>query len=348
MSDALRIVSCGALLAALAHGGATPVAQPVAQPFRAAQAVAQPAGAAGYVETIPGTAVRFEMMPIPEGRFSMGSPPDEPGRGADEGPQHPVELHPFWMGKTEVTWDAYDPFAFGRDLEPPRQALAPRAPADLAADAVTRPTPPYGDESFGYGKGRQPVINVTWHAAMEYCRWLSARTGKTYRLPTEAEWEYAARAGTTTAYSFGDRRALDAHGWHHDNSGERPHPVGAKAPNPWGLHDMHGNVAEWGLDQYDAGFYARVAAGAIGPVLLPSDRRYPHVARGGSWDDGAARLRSAARRGSTAGWSRRDPQSPQSIWWHTDAAFAGFRVVRAVDEQENLKGIRSKITKNSQ
>ena len=83
---------------------------------------------------------------------------------------------------------------------------------------------------------------------------------------------------------------------------------------------------------------------ALGPVLLPTDRRYPYVARGGSWDDPAPRLRSAARRGSNEEWNRRDPQSPQSIWWHTDAAFVGFRIVRAVEEQENLKGLRSQIT----
>ena len=120
--------------------------------------------------------------------------------------------------------------------------------------------------------------------------------------------------------------------------------MGQKTANPWGLHDMHGNVTEWTVDQYDSGQYARVQAGALGPVLLPTERRFPHVARGGSWDDPAGRLRSAARRASSEEWSRRDPQSPQSIWWHTDATFVGFRVVRAVEEQDNLKGLRSKIT----
>jgi formylglycine-generating enzyme required for sulfatase activity len=305
-------------------------------------------GLEAYTETIPGTTVKFEMVPVPGGKFVMGSPENEPGRAADEGPAHSVEIKPFWMGKTEVTWDEYDLFAFGRDLPRPPQPTALRAPTDLAADAVTRPTPPYADESFGYGKGRQPAICFTWHAAMEYCRWLSAKTGKSYRLATEAEWEYAARAGTTTAYSFGDERGkLDAHAWHAGNSGERPHAVGGKAPNAWGLHDMHGNVAEWCLDLYDPKFYAQVPSGAVGPVLLPDDRWYPRVARGGSWDDGPAKLRSAARRGSGPEWSRRDPQIPQSIWWHTDATFVGFRIVRAAEEQENLKGIRSTITKDS-
>jgi formylglycine-generating enzyme required for sulfatase activity len=140
---------------------------------------------------------------------------------------------------------------------------------------VTRPTPPYGDESFGYGKGKQPAINMTWHAAMEYCRWLSAKTGKAYRLPTEAEWEFAARAGTTAAYSFGDDpRALGDYGWTRENSGERPHAVASKKPNAWGLFDMHGNVSEWILDQYDADAYRKVEPGTVGPVLLPGNHRF--------------------------------------------------------------------------
>jgi formylglycine-generating enzyme required for sulfatase activity len=302
---------------------------------------------AAYAETIAGTSVRFDMVGIPGGIFTMGSPAAEKGRAEDEGPQHEVEIRSFWIGKTEVTWDEYDLFAFGSDTESPSSTRS-QATIPPGVDAVTRPTPPYGDESFGYGKGRQPAIDMTWHAAMEYCRWLSAKTGKLYRLATEAEWEYAARAGARTAYSFGDDpRELGEYAWSAENAQERPHPVGQKKPNPWGLHDMHGNVAEWCLDQYDREYYRRVQPRMIGPVLLPGNRRYPHVTRGGSWDDDARRLRSAARRGSTPDWSRRDPQRPQSIWWHTDATFVGIRVVRAVDEQENLKGFRSKITRDS-
>lgn len=318
---------------------------PVAQAFRpasqSATATATSTAHATYTETIPGTKATFEMVAIPGGTFTMGSLASEKGREPDEGPAHQVRIAPFWIGKTEVTWDEYDTFAFAQGI--PGAAQAAGAPVG-GADAVTRPTPPYGDESFSFGKGRQPAINVQIHAAMEYCRWLSLETGRIYRLATEAEWEYAARAGTTGAYSFGDASNIDAHAWHAGNSGARPRPVGQKAPNPWGLHDMHGNVAEWTLDHYDPRRYAQVAPMTLGPVLLPTDRRYPYVARGGSWDDRAARLRSAARRASSDEWNRRDPQSPQSIWWHTDAAFVGFRVVRAVEEQENLKGLRSKIT----
>lgn len=299
----------------------------------------------GYTETVPGTAVKFDMAAIPGGSFVMGSAASERGRGDDEGPAHEVSIAPFWMERTEVTWDEYDAFAFAQGIA--RAGGAAAAPL-TGADAITKPTPPYADESFGFGKGRQPVISVQYHAAMEYCRWLSEKTGKIYRLPTEAEWEYAARAGSKTAYSFGDDpAALEGNAWFEGNSGGHPHSVAGKAPNPWGLYDMHGNVAEWVVDRYDPRFYASVAPGTRGPVLLPAERRYPYVVRGGSWDDPPPRLRSAARRASSEEWNQRDPQSPQSIWWHTDATFVGFRVVRAVEEQDNLKGLRSRITRNS-
>jgi formylglycine-generating enzyme required for sulfatase activity len=295
------------------------------------------------MESIPSTQVRFEMVPIPAGTFLMGSPTGEAGRGEDEGPQVTVRVGAFWMGRFEVTWNEYDLFAMARGGET-------RAAATPGVDAVTRPTPPYADESFGYGKGRQPALGMTHHAAMEYCRWLSERTGRTYRLPTEAEWEYACRAGTATGYAFGDdERAHGEHAWSRANADDHPHPVGKRKPSAWGLFDMHGNVAEWVIDGYDPGTYAEWAkAGAVvtSPVVLPDERHYPHVVRGGSWDDPPARLRCAARRASEASWNRRDPQRPQSIWWLTDATHVGFRVVRALEEQKELLGLRSKVTKH--
>jgi formylglycine-generating enzyme required for sulfatase activity len=183
---------------------------------------------------------------------------------------------------------------------------------------------------------------------MEYCHWLSTKTGKAYRLPTEAEWEYACRAGTRTAYSFGnDPAELGEYAWYFEISNDKPHPVGKKKPNAWGLYDMHGNAAEWCLDHYDPMYYSSFAAGkpVIAPVLLPTEKRYAHVVRGGSWDDDPEMLRSAARRASDREWSVQDPQRPQSIWWHTDATFVGFRLVRALHESENLRGIRSKVKK---
>ena len=173
------------------------------------------------------------MVPIPAGTFTMGSPESEAGRGADEGPQHKVTLPAFYMATKEVTWSEYDEFAFSLDLQRKRK-LGLTGPKD-AGDAVSRPTPPYADESWGWGKEAQPVIGVTQYAASRYCEWLSARTGKKYRLPTEAEWEYAARAGTTTAYSFGDDPAtVGDYAWFRDNAGEQPHVGGAKKPNAVG------------------------------------------------------------------------------------------------------------------
>jgi formylglycine-generating enzyme required for sulfatase activity len=170
---------------------------------------------------------------------------------------------------------------------------------------------------------------MTQFAAKMYCKWLSAKTGRYYRLPTEAEWEYACRAGATTAYSFGDDpKDLDDYAWHDGNSDDKYHKVGRKKPNPWGLYDMHGNVAEWCLDQYVADGYKDGKDKLSVCPLAPSTMPYPHVVRGGSWLDGAEVLRSAARRGSNKDWKMQDPQYPQSIWYHTDAEFLGFRVVR--------------------
>ena len=283
-----------------------------------------PAGLAKYTETIPNTKITFEMVPIPAGTFTMGSPAAEAGRGADEGPQHKVTIAPFYMGAKEVTWDEYDEFAFSNDIRRKRR-LGLTGPKD-AGDAVSRPTPPYADESWGWGKEVQPVIGITQYSATKYCEWLSARTGKKYRLPTEAEWEYAARAGSTTASGFGDDAGqLADYAWFKTNSEEQPHVGGAKKPNAWGLFDMHGNAAEWTRDLYAADFYAK--SPAENPVNDPGKELYPHVVRGGSWDDEPAKLRSAARRSSVEAWSRRDPQNPKSLWWHTDATFVGFRVV---------------------
>ncbi len=299
-----------------------------------------------YTEKIPGTDVKFDMVAIPGGTFLMGSPPTEKGRAADEGPQHPVTIRPFWMGKCEVTWDEYD--LYWKQQEEARREL--ERPQDKAADAVSKPTPPYADETFGHGREGHPVICITHHAAMQYCLWLSIKTGKTYRLPTEAEWEYAARAGTRTAHFFGDDpKPLGDYAWYAKNSEDVTHEVGKKKPNPWGLYDIYGNVAEWCIDRYLPDVYATFPLDrpTLAPVVIPGPERFSHVARGGAWSDEPSRLRSASRRGSDKSWIKRDPQRPQSIWWLTDAEFVGFRVVRPVEEQENLKGIKSLMTRES-
>jgi len=302
-----------------------------------------PAKLEPYTEVVSGTDVTFDMVPIPGGEFEMGSPESEADRKPDEGPVHKVKLDPFWMGKCEVTWDEFDVWSFNLDIQ--RRKLLKNDPTELdkKADGVTRPTKPYTDMTFGMGHDGYPAICMTQLSAKMYCRWLSEKTGHYYRLPTEAEWEYACRAGTKTAYSFGDDASeIDDYAWYGDNSDFQYQPVGQKKPNPWGLHDMHGNVAEWTLDAYDPGFYATFEGKtAENPLNVPPfDQEYNRVARGGSWDQNADELRSAARVASTPEWKQQDPQRPQSIWYLTDALHVGFRVVRPTvvpDEETRLK-----------
>jgi len=310
------------------------------------------AGQAPYTETIPGSQMKIEMVAIPGGTFKMGSPAGEKGRGADEGPQVEVEIKPFYMSKYEILWEVFEFYCHKIDLQEKEDKKIDKdkqSDTEKAADAVTRPTPPYVEMTFGLGHDNQPAICMTHHHAMEFTRWLSAKTGKTYRLATEAEWEYACRAGTTTAYNYGDDAAkLGEYGWFAGNSDSKPQQVGQKKPNAWGLYDMHGNVAEWVLDVYAADTYAKWGAKQVQPVMIPTKEKYPHTARGGSWTDEAEKLRSAARLASNEEWSQQDPQLPKSIWWHTDARWVGIRIVSPVEEQENLKGLKSKVVKGEE
>ncbi len=271
---------------------------------------------------LPAAAPAIEMLPVSGGRFLMGSPESEVGRDASESPQHEVSVGDFWMSRFEIDWQQYELFVYRDAAEFGRRAPAATLEA-LAIDAVTGATAPYADMSFGMGKAGYPAINITRHAAQAYARWLSARTGRFFRLPTEAEWEYACRGGTTTPWSFG--AAADAageHAVHAGNSGGQYARTGTRAANPLGLHDMHGNVAEWTLDQ----FAAYPDAAVQDPYNPPTDL-YPGVVRGGSWMDEPAALRCAARRPSAPEWKERDPQLPKSLWWHTNAPFVGFRLV---------------------
>jgi formylglycine-generating enzyme required for sulfatase activity len=283
-----------------------------------------------YSETINGTEVTFEMLPIPAGKFKMGSPGSESGRNADEGPQRTVEIAPFWMGKCEVTWNEFELFMYPTEEKRIREGRQVEANLNQLTDASARPTQPYVEMSFGMGKDGFPAISMTQHAANKYCEWLSAKTGHFYRLPTEAEWEYAARAGTTTAYFWGDDPATAGdYCWFADNSEGKYQKVGRKKPNPWGLHDILGNVIEWTLDQYSPTAYA---GGDAKNPWVKATKPYPHVARGGAWDDDSAeKLRVAQRRFSDPEWKIQDPQFPKSVWYHTDAQFLGFRVVRPLE-----------------
>ena len=284
-----------------------------------------------YGNEIPKTGVNYEMVAIQGGEFTMGSPDSESARVDDEGPQRKVKISPFWMGKFEVTWDMYEPFMItdvARNKDGSPQKIDPDA---APVDIVSSPTTPYQEMSFGMGTNGFPAICMTQHAALKFCQWLSAQTGHYYRLPTEAEWEYAARAGSETAFHFGDDPAQLAEYAVFDPEQTRTgyEKVGTRKPNPWGLYDMHGNVLEWCLDQhvdYDP-------ADLDNPFARPTTL-YPRVARGGSWYDTFEYLRSAARTGSDANWKQQDPQLPKSIWYHTDATWLGFRIVRPLEVPE--------------
>ena len=281
-----------------------------------------------YTNLVAGTDVQYALVPIPAGEFVLGSPATEKSRKPDEGPQRRVKIDPFWMGKYEITWNEFELFMYVDAERKFKDKLQTDANVDKVSDAVARPTKPYVEMSFGMGKDNFPAISMTHHAASKYCQWLSAKTGEYYRLPTEAEWEYACRAGTTTAYSFGDDAAqLKDHAWFEKNSDFKYRKVGLKKPNAWGLYDMHGNVAEWCLDGYEPNFEKFTEALLDNP-WNKGTKPYPHVVKGGSWDDDPDKLRSAARRGSDKSWKQQDPQLPKSIWYLTDAQFLGFRIVR--------------------
>jgi formylglycine-generating enzyme required for sulfatase activity len=207
----------------------------------------------------------MEFIYIGPGTFVMGSPEDETNRYPDER-QHTVEIkHGFWMSKYEVTFAQYDVFS-----KAARHAIA---------------------YDQGWGRGNLPVINVKWFDAAEFARWLSQKSGHHYRLPTEAEWEYAARAGTTTAFSFGNNeKDFGDYAWNGTNAGKRTHPVGTKKPNPWGLHDMHGNVWEWTASIYNEDYDGSELRGSD---IKSNEKR---VVRGGAWYFFPKGMRSADRR----------------------------------------------------
>jgi formylglycine-generating enzyme required for sulfatase activity len=327
----LRMLICGlAFIAGLSANANFAAAAPPLTPKEAeakTEATMKP-----YTQQIPGTDAKFHMLPIRGGEFVMGSPKGEKDRKPDEGPQHKVSVEPFWMGKYEVTWEEFDIWTFDLDSQRRKLTGVKPTPLDKYADAVTRPTKPYTDMTFDMGHDGYPAICMTQLAAKVYCQWLSAKTGHLYRLPTEAEWEYACRAGTKTAYSFGDDpKKLKDYAWNFDNGDDKYHKIGLKKPNPWGLYDMHGNVSEWVLDQYVTDFYTMFPTDKTtkSPLSLPTEL-YPRTVRGGSWDDDPDALRSAVRRGSDKNWKVQDPQLPQSVWYHTDAPFIGFRLVRSL------------------
>ena len=303
-----------------------------------------------YRQTIPGTDVSFEMQPIPGGKFLLGSPDNEKGRKADEGPQVEVQVEPFWMGTYEVTWAEYKQYMamyviFKKLTAAKLQPFAPESKHEI----VTAPSSLY-DPTFTFKLGddpKQPAVTMSQFAAKQYTKWLSGITGQYFRLPTEAEWEYACRAGSTAAYSFGDDpKQLGEAGWFFDNSSERMHRVGEKKPNAWGLFDMHGNVGEWVIDDYTKEGFERLKGKANvtwrDAIAWPT-KLFPRVVKGGGFEDDASGCRVAARRKSDDDdWREEDPNFPQSPWWFTSqpALSVGFRPIRPLagaDPMERVK-----------
>ncbi|HSC54806.1 MAG TPA: SUMF1/EgtB/PvdO family nonheme iron enzyme [Phnomibacter sp.] len=270
---------------------------------------------------IPGCSTVLKLRKIPAGSFTMGSAEGEPGRNMDEGPQRKVQVSSFYMSVYETTWEQYN--AFFQDENFSR---------NVDADAITRPSSPYLDFTLGMGKDGFPANSMQQYGALMFCKWLYQQTGVFYRLPTEAEWEYACRAGTATTWPTGnDSSGINAVAWNAANSQQKYQPVGKLQPNAFGLYDMQGNVSEWVLDQYDSTYFNTIQDGATDPQVKPT-KRNPRTIKGGSFADHATELRPANRTATQFIWNRRDPQIPKSKWWNTDAPFIGFRVVKPIPQ----------------
>lgn len=259
---------------------------------------------------IPGSDVSFIMVELPGGTFGMG--PDEKS----------VSLSPFSIGSHEVTFDAFRLFARRDNDSDAAQS------SDYNADAVTRPSPPYLDFTYGMGtRGGFPQVNVTQQAALRYCEWLYQKTGRFFRLPTEAEWEYACLA--TAQGPIVDE--LGDYGWFFENGEETFHKTGEKKPNAWGLYDMLGNVSEWTLDHYTADYFEQIGEEAKDPWIEPT-RKHSRTVRGGHFDTDMADVGCRVREKSSAKWQARDPQIPKSKWWNVDSSFLGFRIVSPAEQ----------------
>jgi cytochrome c nitrite reductase small subunit len=296
-----------------------------------------------FTEYIPGTAVSFDMKAIPGGTFTMGSPENETFREQDEGPQVKVKVDSFFMARVETTWDAFLAF-FSATMSEGRPDNYGKIPPSEMVDGITGPTSPYGNPGQGWGRGDRPAITMTHYAAQVFCHWLSEKTGKNYRLPTEAEWEYAARAGKKGAYFFegtpkdysekglfssifgADTSVINSYVIYKMNSNAKTQPPEKVKPNPFGLKNMLGNVDEFCSDYYDPEIYSEYGEKVNNPRGPSSGEE--HVIRGGSFKDGAAGVRCAERdHTKTEKWFETDPQMPKSIWWYSDVNHVGFRVV---------------------
>lgn len=303
---------------------------------------------ANFKETIPGSTISFSMIAIPGGKFKMGSPENEPYRRKDEGPQKEVEISSFYMAEIEVTWNEFLVF-YSQTAREGRTTDIKTAPVAVQVDAVSGPTPPYGQPDQNWGLGNRPAITMRYTTAETYCKWLSLKTGKKYRLPTEAEWEYACRAGSQTPYFFvgdpkkyskervwnkifgADTTNINRYVIYSGNSMAKTQKPDAVKSNPFGLKNMPGNVAEFCADWYAPDAYSALTDGIKDPKGPASGTE--HVIRGGSFKSEPTEVRSAARDFThDEAWMRTDPQIPKSVWWYSDCNMVGFRVVCEFDE----------------
>lgn len=274
-----------------------------------------------YEQKLPISNLHFSMVPIPAGQFKIGSALTSTNVNSDEAPQKEITIDAFWMSATEVTRDVFDVFLKDENTS-----------QNSDVDAITRPSPQYVDLTWGMGKeGGYPANSMSQYAALMFCKWLYKQTGIFYRLPTEAEWEYASRAGTTTPYYYGtDANMLTKYAWFQKNSANKYQKVAQKLPNAWGLYDMLGNLMEWTMDHYLPNRYASMET--KNPIVAPTQGVYPKVLRGGSFLSDANTCRNAKRIKSDPIWNRRDPQIPKSKWWLTEAKDVGIRLVRPLQQ----------------
>ena len=302
-----------------------------------------------FTETIPKTSISFNMKAIPGGSFKIGSPEEEQLNNPDEWPQKEVKISPFFMAEIEVTWDEYLAF-YGATAAEGRSTDTEGTRTETEVDAITGPTPPYGQPDQNWGLGNRPAITMTHHAAETYCKWLSHVTGKTYSLPTEAEWEYAARGKTETPFFFeGNPKDFSEKGFfgklfgksndlinkyiiYAGNSQAKTETPDVVEPNPYGLKNMLGNAAEYCSDWYAEDAYEKLTDGTVDPKGPSSGEEY--VIRGGSFRSHVGEVRSASRDYTkTEDWLKTDPHMPKSEWWLSDCNFISFRVVCEFDEK---------------
>ncbi len=298
-----------------------------------------------FTEKIPGTSVDFEMIAIPSGKYLFGSSENDEYKKDYETPEVEVSLNQFWIGKAEITWNEY--YAFmketGTEGRTEDQIIKSRL---NNVDVISGPTPPYGDPGQGWGKENRPAITMTYYAANKYCEWLSKKTGKKYRLPTEAEWEYAASANSKGVYFFdgnpsdytsegfwksifgADTNIINSYCIYKENSMNKTHTPNSVKPNQYGLVNMLGNVKEFCSDYYSENIHDiyKNQKDLQNPKGPGSGNEF--VIRGGSYLSDAADLRISARDFTNQKtWLRTDPQIPKSLWWYSDCKDVGFRVV---------------------